>query len=223
MTGEEAHHLLNVVRIRVGEEVALLDGSGEVAQARLTAARRGEATLQVLGRQVLDLEPARALTIACALPRSSRMDFLVEKCAELGVRRLAPMVCARSVVDPTDRQENHLRRWRRTVIEAAKQSGRTRLTEIAPVVALSAVPLGPDSDTARMIASPESNAISLAAFRATLGPKQGILALIGPEGGFTDEELSWAKAARCAAVSLGPRILRVETAVVAVAACLLLD
>jgi 16S rRNA (uracil1498-N3)-methyltransferase len=193
LTGDEAHHLLNVVRVRTGEEVTLFDGSGDVVHARLAGAKRGAATLETLSRETVDVEPARALTVACALPRSSRMDFLVEKCAELGVKRLIPVVCKRSVVDPIQRQQNHPRRWNRAVIEAAKQSGRTRLTEVLPAVPFDALQLDFIPGAARMIASPGPDAIPLETFRSGIGPDQPVLALIGPEGGFTDEEVARAR------------------------------
>jgi len=236
LRGDEAHHMLNVVRVRVGEEVCLFDGSGDVAHARLVPAlagkqaRRGEAVLEIVGRETIDVEPARKLTLACALPRSNRMDFLIEKCTELGLKRLIPMVTQRSVVDPLERQENHLERWRRITLEAAKQCGRTQLTEITAALPFDAALLTergatalPDApDTARMIASPEPGGISLSDFAARLRPHQPVVAFVGPEGGFTSQELALAALAGCIAVSLGPRILRVETAAVALAAFLLL-
>jgi 16S rRNA (uracil1498-N3)-methyltransferase len=208
------------VRVRPGEEVTLFDGGGDIVHARFIGARKREATLEIIRRETIDVEPSLALTIACAPPRSSRMDFLVEKCAELGVKRLVPLLCERGVVDPSERVENHLRRWNRIVIEAAKQSGRTRLMEVVAPAVLNTI--GIDPGAARMIASPEQDAMPLETFRAGLTPGQPVLALIGPEGGFTDDEVAWARDAGCAAVSLGPRILRVETAAVAVAAVLLL-
>ncbi len=230
LRGDEAHHMLNVVRVRVGEEVSLFDGSGAVACARLLQGRRGEATLQVLSVESVDVEAPRKLTIACSLPRATRMDFLVEKCCELGVARFVPMVARRSVVDPLERQENHLARWRRIALEAAKQCGRTRLMEITAVLPfesalLTREPTGlsrVEEPAARMIASPAPRGTGLAEFAAGLRPGQDVIAFIGPEGGFTPEEVVLAAQIGCAAVSLGPRILRVETAAVALAACLLL-
>ena len=221
LRGDEAHHVLNVVRVRVGEEVALFDGRGHEAKARLLKAGRGEATLEVLAVEKVDREAARELVIACALPRSARMDFLVEKCCELGVRRLVPMVTKRGVVNPTARQENRLRHWRRIAVEAAKQSGRTRLMQIDPVIPFQEA-VGGAPDAARMVASPERQADTLAEFAAGLAAEQSVFALIGPEGGFTPEEVELAKQNGFSVVSLGARILRVETAAVAVAACLLL-
>jgi 16S rRNA (uracil1498-N3)-methyltransferase len=222
LRGDEAHHLLNVVRVRVGEEVSLFDGSGAAACARLLQGRRGEAALQVLSVGMADVEAPRKLTIACALPRSTRMDFLIEKCCELGVSRFVPMVTRRSVVDPLDRQENHLVRWRRIALEASKQCGRTRLTEITAVLPFESALLTREPEAARMIASPEPGGPGLAEFAARLQPGQAVTAFIGPEGGFTPEEVDLAAQNGCAAVSMGPRILRVETAAVALAACLLL-
>jgi len=230
LRGDEAHHMLNVVRVRVGEEVSLFDGSGAVACARLLQGRRGEAMLQVLSVESVDVEAPRKLTIACSLPRATRMDFLIEKCCELGVSRFVPMVARRSVVDPLARQENHLVRWRRIALEAAKQCGRTRLMEITAVLRFeAALPTREpealsqaEGQDARMIASPAPGGPGLAEFAAGLQSGQGVTAFIGPEGGFTPEEMDLAAHAGCAAVSLGPRILRVETAAVALAACLLL-
>jgi len=222
LCGAEAHHLLNVVRVRVGEEVSLFDGSGAVACARLLQGRRGEAALQVLSVEIVDVEAPRKLTIACALPRATRMDFLVEKCCELGVSRFVPMVARRSVVDPLDRQENHLVRWRRIALEASKQCGRTRLMEVTAVLPFESALLLREPEAVGMLASPTRGGPGLAEFAARLQPGQGVTAFIGPEGGFTPEEVDRAAQAGCAAVSMGPRILRVETAAVALAACLLL-
>lgn len=214
--------MLGVVRIRQGERVQLLDGAGTVAEARLDEARRGEATLEVLSRDLILIEPARRLTLACAVPRGARMDALVEKCEELGVARLVPMVAARSVVDAMQRQENHLTRWRRIAVESAKQSGRTRLIEMTAVLSFEDALRTVEPGAARMMASPEPDALPLAAFAAALGREQAVQAYIGPEGGFAPEEVQAARQAGCVIVSLGPCLLRVETAATALAAYFLL-
>jgi len=223
LRGDEAHHMLNVVRLHIGEEVGLFDGSGALACARLIEGRRAEAVLQVLSVETVDVEAPRKLTIVCALPRSTRVDFLIEKCCEIGVSRFVPMVARRSVVDPMARQENHLVRWRRIALEASKQCGRTRLMEITAVLPFEAALQTGEPGCSRVIASPAPGSRSLAEFAARLEPGQGVIAFVGPEGGFTPEEEYLAVRAGCAAVSMGPRILRVETAAVALAACLLLQ
>lgn len=214
--------MLNVVRIRQGEKVILMDGAGTLAEARLSEARKGEAVLEVLSRKTVLMEPARRLTLACAVPRGARMDTLVEKCGELGVARLVPMVTARSVVDAARRQENHLLRWRRISIETAKQCGRTKLTELTAVLSFEDALRNVEPGAARMIASLEPDVAPLAAFAAGLGKTQPIQVFIGPEGDFAPEELRAARNAGCVPVSLGPRVLRVETAAIAIAAYFLL-
>ena len=214
--------MVNVVRVRLGDEVFVFDGSGREARARLTGDRRREATLEILSVATVDRDPAQKLTLACALPRATRMDWLVEKCSELGVARLIPMVTQRSVVDPIPRQKNRLDRWRRTIVSAAKQSGRTRLTELTDVLPYGAVFEQIDPEAACMVASTEPGAISLSEFGAQSVSGQAIFALVGPEGGFTPEEVDLARKAGCHPVSMGPRVLRVETAAVALAAFLLL-
>jgi len=150
------------------------------------------------------------------------MDFLVEKCCELGVERLVPMVTQRSVVDPMARQGNRLSRWRRIAVEAAKQSGATRLTRIMPVVEYGTALGIQEPAAAKVVASPVPDALGLDAFRSWLRPGQTVVAYVGPEGGFAPAEVEAARRAGCAMVSLGTRTLRVETAAVALAACLLL-
>lgn len=222
LRGEEAHHLLNVVRVRVGEEVQLLDGAGLVARARLTEARRGEAGMEVLSREEVDTEPGRRMTLLCALPRASRMDTLIEKCCELGLTRLSPLVTARSVVDPLGRQENHLARWRRITIEAAKQSGRTRLMEVTPALPYDAQSLRCEGEALKVVAEPGARSQTLREATAGLAPDRPVTALVGPEGGLTPEEVELARGAGYLPVSLGRRILRVETAAIALCAWFLL-
>lgn len=222
MSGDEAHHLVNVVRVRVGEEVALFDGSGSEARARLTGTKRREAELEILALETIDREPARSLTLACALPRASRMDFMVEKCCELGVARFMPIVTQRSVVDPIKRQDNHLRKWRRTAIEAAKQSGRTRLTEISAAVTFDSALSAHGTGDVRLIASPGQDAASFSQRADAISPRKSVFVMIGPEGGFTDDEIALALVGACEQVSLGTRILRVETAAIAIASVLLI-
>ena len=222
IAGDEAHHIWNVTRVRVGEEVLLFNGNGDEAHARLVEGGRREAVLKIIACEHVNREATRKLTLACALPRASRMDYLVEKCCELGLTRLVPMVTQRSVVDPLVRQKNHHQRWKRTILSASKQCGRTTLMEVSASLTFGAAVLAGESNAARMIASAESDAIPLQEFERKLTPEKPVFALIGPEGGFTPEEVALARDTGCSVVSLGPRILRVETAAVALAARLLL-
>ena len=208
------------MRARPGERVVLFDGRGREADAQVVEVGRRHATLEVIATRELEVEPRLQLTIACAPPRSNRMDFLVEKCAELGVTRLAPLLTERGVVDPERRMANQLRRWRRTAIEAAKQCGSARLMQISAPMTMSGLLDEAPADSDRLIASTDHNALPCDELR--LGAAGVVTVLIGPEGGFTDDELKAAIEHQCKPFSLGPRVLRVETAAIATAAVMLI-
>jgi 16S rRNA (uracil1498-N3)-methyltransferase len=205
--GDEARHLVRVMRCRVGDEVVAFDGRGTSWRARVASIGRDEAVLD-LGAAVVEAATRDApLTLAVALPKGDRQKWLVEKLTELGVPRLVPLVTTRGVAEATPAA---VERRGRSVIEACKQCGR---------------------DTLMAIAEPRTVAEVVAAHRATGGivvadrggaPLAGfdrpVVALVGPEGGFTAEELAAVEAAGGRRVSLGPHVLRIETAAIALAA-----
>jgi 16S rRNA (uracil1498-N3)-methyltransferase len=209
LVGAEAHHLADVMRIRRGDEVTLFDGSGFEFSARVEEITKREVRLTVLARLAADRESPRDVTLCGSLPRGDRQRWLIEKAVELGVRRFVPLRTSRGVVQP---DAGVCERLRRTVIEASKQCGRNRLMEIAEP---SGTPPSADlfsPDALKLVAHPGSE-VAIADAVTTSSP---IAVLIGPEGGFTDEEA--AAAAGWRPVNLGPRILRIETASLAVAA-----
>ncbi len=208
LTGHEAHHLIHVMRAQAGTPVVLFDGSGAEFAARVERIDRAEAELAVLSREEVDRELPRALTLGVALPKGERQRWLVEKAVELGVGQIVPLRAARSVAQPV---QQALSRLRRTVIEASKQCGRNRLMQISE-----------PQDWADYVAETGGVSCRLMAQRCggqgIAGPpcwedlSGPVLLAIGPEGGFTDEEVSLAVAAGWRLVDLGPRILRTETA-----------
>ena len=210
LTGEEAHHLLHVSRIRPGESVVLFDGRGGEYTARLLTGSADSAELELDRHHPDDRLPTTRLVLACAIPKGSHMDTLVQMTCELGVTSLVPMLTQRSVVQGGAGKLEH---WRRIVVESCKQSGRNRLMTVEPPTPFGQV-LGLTDDTGlKFILStqPQGNKLadSLRTARA-----QSVLMLVGPEGGFTDEELSAARECRFLPVSLTPATLRVETAAV---------
>ncbi len=209
LAGAEAHHLLRVMRARAGTRVTLFDGSGWQFDAVVERISRSDVELTIAGRQEIDREAPIAVTLGVALPKGVRQKWLVEKVVELGVARLVPLKTDRGVAQPV---ESALDRLRRTVIEASKQCGRNRLMEIAAREAWKEfLDRGRDM-SCRLLAHPGEGALG-----RHISGNTAILA-VGPEGGFTDHEVGLAVDQGWQAVDLGPRILRVETAAVVLAA-----
>jgi 16S rRNA (uracil1498-N3)-methyltransferase len=210
LVGDEARHLARVLRASVGDAVAVFDGRGSEWPARVTSIGRDRVGLDV-GPPLAGAAPPLPLTLAVALPKGDRQKWLVEKLTELGCARLVPLVTTRGVAEATPAA---IERLGRAAIEACKQCGRTTLLEIAPPVTLAAMLAARDPNTVSLVADPSSEALG----PLLAGHAGAVLALVGPEGGFTAEELAVAEAAGCRRVSLAPHILRVETAAIALAA-----
>jgi 16S rRNA (uracil1498-N3)-methyltransferase len=209
LVAAEAQHLVKVMRAKVGDEVTLFDDSGCEFTGRVSAIGKSAVELAIVERCEIDRELLHALTLAVSLPKGDRQKVLVEKLVELGVTRLIPLETQRRVAEATPAA---LVRLRRQVIEASKQCGRNRLMEIGEPVAfenLSQVPAG----QRRLMAHPSGSPLK----ESAVGPA---VVAVGPEGGFTDEEVAAAQATGWEIVSLGPRILRIETAAIALAALL---
>lgn len=213
LEGPEAHHLARVMRVAVGSEIILFDGRGSEYVARVEAVKKDRVQLQILERREIDRECAVELTLAVSLPKGDRQRWLIEKCVELGVARLIPLMTTRSVAQPL---ESALERLRRAVIEASKQCGRNRLMEIAEPLAWCDLATQPAVDALRLFAHPESSQSS-----APIDLPPRVLIAVGPEGGFTDDELHLAREHAWRSIALGTRILRIETAAIAVAATVL--
>jgi 16S rRNA (uracil1498-N3)-methyltransferase len=212
LAGAEAHHLIHVLRAKPGLAVTLFDGSGAEYAAQVVQVGRSEVTLAIDQRCDVDRELPIRLCVGVALPKQDRQRWLVEKLVELGVDRLVPLLAARAVAQPSPEA---LERLGRTVVEASKQCGRNRLMEIAsgqkPAEfwqSLASVPV-------RWLAHPGGAPLPTALAEA--GPANAAVLAIGPEGGFTDEEVAAAKSSGWQTIDLGNRILRIETAACALA------
>lgn len=212
---DEAHHLTRVRRVAPGDHVVAFDGLGNSWLCRLTESTKTGAWLEVIEKRPEDpMMPGPQLVLGTSVPKGDRFDWIVEKATELGVDRLVPLICDRSVVEP---RSTKLDRLRRTVIEACKQSGRDRLMEIAePVVLKSFLAELPD-DAIGLFADRGPDVLPGLTMRR---PSTAcVMACIGPEGGWTEQERAMSAARGWHSVGLGPHILRIETAAIAMAAC----
>lgn len=217
LTGQEAIHLAKVLRARVGQEIILFDGQGSEFLARIVDLQRHQVNCQILETRPVNREIVRRIAMGVALPKGDRQKFLIEKLTELGVHSLTPLKTDRGVVQPDGQT---VERLRRAVIEASKQCGRNRLLEIHTPCQASEFFTSTNSIGLRLIAHPD-DATRISQRLSEMirkSPSKDVAIAIGPEGGFTENELSHAAQAGWLFISLGPGILRIETAAIAAAA-----
>jgi 16S rRNA (uracil1498-N3)-methyltransferase len=217
-----ARHV-QVLRLQPGDTVTLFDGTGGESQARIERMGRSEVLVQVGEHQSVDREAARAVHLALGMPANDRMDWLVEKATELGAAAIQPLTAARSVLRLTgERSERKQAHWKAIAVAACEQCGRNRIPDVAPVQDLARWCAGAQEMPAlKLVLSPGEGVPPLA--QAVTDRHEPILLLSGPEGGLTPDELAAAAHAGFRPVSLGPRVLRAETAPLAALAFLLLS
>lgn len=210
LDGPEAHHLATVCRLRPGDAVCLFNGDGHEYPAVISRIERRRVSLEVGAAETPNRELPFRLEVAAPLPRGDRAQFLVEKLTELGATAFVPLKTARSVVKPDEAKRDKLQRY---VIEASKQCGRNVLMEVhAPVEWL---------EYCRRDTLPPQKVLAHPGIEGGwTGEPAAVAAAVGPEGGFTDEEVEAARSAGWRVVGLGPRILRIETAGLALATLL---
>jgi 16S rRNA (uracil1498-N3)-methyltransferase len=214
-----ARHV-QVLRLQPGDALVLFDGSGGEWRAEVASIGRREVEVRVGAHDPVERELRCAVTLALGMPANERMDTLVEKASELGVAAIQPLVCARSVLRLAgERAEKKVAHWRGVAVAASEQSGRTRVPAIAPVRPLDewlgALPQA-DAMPRLLLGFADTRALPSPAAHAAL------LALSGPEGGLSPAEEAAARARGFVAVSLGPRVLRADTAPLALLAHLAL-
>ncbi|HYM47507.1 MAG TPA: RsmE family RNA methyltransferase [Burkholderiaceae bacterium] len=212
LRGDEARHAGTSRRLKKGDELWLFDGRGAIARAQLQALHnRGSELDALIVERAQQAAPAPPLHLVCALPKGDRASVLVDMATQLGMTSLTPLLCERSVVDPGT---GTLERLRRVALEACKQSRRAHLPTILAPTKIADVVM---SSEAMWIAHPDG--VPVAGLAQTVD--QPLLLLIGPEGGFTDDEIALACGRGAQRVSLGSGILRVEAAAVALLAAVL--
>jgi 16S rRNA (uracil1498-N3)-methyltransferase len=222
LTGSEAHHARSVLRFGTGDRVVLFDGRGREATAEISSLEAGAVRLRILQEAVTP--PLRAhISLAQAIPKRKNMDLIVQKAVEIGAAEICPLLSARTVVqlDPESAAQKQAK-WQTVALEAAKQCGQNWLPQVhepsSPNEFFSAHPAA--SYDLRLIGSLQPGAQHLKKILADYAEAQGgarparVLMLIGPEGDFTPAEIALARSHGCLPLTLGPIILRVETAAI---------
>lgn len=209
LAGSEAHHLLHVMRAKVGTEIILFDGQGGEWWTEVVRLGRADVELAVRQHRPLERELPTELTLALAVPKGDRQRWLVEKAVELGVTRLVPLTTSRSqpaAAEPAAKLNRY-------VVEASKQCGRNQLMEIAKPQSWVEF-IGKPLKGNKLIAHPSGKSVAELSF----DNKLATYLTVGPEGGLTEQEVVVAKENDWQIVGLGSRILRIETAALALVA-----
>ena len=214
-----AHHL-HVVRMQPGAALTLFDGSGGQYRATLLEIGKKRASAQLTDFEPLEVELPYEVTLAQGLPEGAKMDWIIEKAVELGVAAIQPLAAQRSVVRLSgERAEKRHAHWQGVIESASEQCGRNRLARLAPVADVGRWLAAPQESSGRRILLSPRATQSLAGW-AQASPPQTLTLLVGPEGGFTREEEDAALAAGALPLTMGPRVLRTETAALAAMAML---
>ncbi len=209
ITGAPYHHLRNVLRVKPGTMLLLLDGFGQCCEVQLDQLQPEQATTRVI-RRWQETNVTLPITLLQALPKGDKFDLVLQKGTELGVSCFHPIETAHAVPKlSAARLNKRQQRWQRIVNEAARQSRRSFLPEVKPLQKLAAVLEEPSNDLKLVLW--EAGSVALADALPEK-PPTGVKLLIGPEGGFSATEITTITAAGFQAVHLGPRILRTETA-----------
>lgn len=212
-----AHHI-QVIRLSAGDQITLFNGEGGEYTATINTIEKKRVTVEVKLFEPREVELPYAITLAQALPEASKLDWIIEKAVELGVHAIQPLASQRCVVRlSSERAAKKLQHWQGIVVAASEQSGRNRLTNIAEPVDFK--PWTQQQDLhVRILLSPRAEQ-SLSDW-ARHHPPQSVALMIGPEGGYTEQEEDLAIAQGALMLSMGPRVLRTETAGLAAVAAL---
>lgn len=214
LTGEEARHVSSSLRMGPGEKLVVCDGKGTDCLCVIESAFRDEVRLSVCSREPSLGEPGVKITVYQGLPKGDKMDWIVQKCVELGACRIVPVLTGRSVSQPDRKSaEKKVLRWRKIAAEAAKQSQRGVVPEVSGLISLREAAEECRAGELSLLFY-EGGGERISALLPD-SPPERIRIFIGPEGGFQREEVGMLTENGARAATLGPRILRTETAPIA--------
>jgi len=219
--GKEAHHILHVKRAKPGSKITLFDGKGIEYLANVTEILDDKLKVFIEQTGEVDRESSVDITIAFSIPKGKHAIFLIQKCAELGVKTLIPLHCERSIVDIRHKSAGKIEKWDRVVIEASKQCKRNFLTRIEDVMSFDSLMKTVCDYDLSLIACTDTHTRTLKGVLNEHPSAKKIICLIGPEGGFIRSEIEMAEKSGCIPVSAGHSVLRIETAVIAISSMLL--
>lgn len=211
--GDDASHILKVLRIKNGEEIIVCDGEGTEYLCVIDSIEKKEVLCNIKNRMKNESEPPIRIDLYQGIPKSTKMDIIIQKTTEMGINSVIPVNTERVVVKAIDRDfSSKYMRYRRIAEEAAKQSGRGKIPDVLDIISFKdAIDSICEYDMA-IIPYENEKSIGLKNILNDNKKFKNIAIFIGPEGGFTEEEINYAKTKGAIPITLGPRILRTETA-----------
>jgi len=213
--GQDAHHISRVLRLPVGDQVLLVAPDGSAGKAKISNIGVDEVTLLLVETVMEDKEAPVSVYLAQGLPKSDKMDFIVQKAVELGVKGIYPMATEHCVVQYDQKKQQARReRWQKIATEAAKQCGRTLVPMVEPIAGIASIFASLPAEVVVIMLYEGQGTQGLKQALAQ-NPGKSYLLLIGPEGGFSAKEVALCQNQGACIVTMGPRILRTETAALA--------
>ncbi|MGI6705269.1 MAG: 16S rRNA (uracil(1498)-N(3))-methyltransferase [Clostridia bacterium] len=223
ITGGDAHHIHKVLRLAKGAEIFLCDGKGKEYRATIISVNKGIVEAMIVGEIQRFTEPSCKVTLYQGVPKSDKMDWIVQKCVELGIYRIVPVLMERCVVRLETKKDRMKKRdrWQKIAEEAAKQSGRLRIPPVEEPIPLSEALKGMSDHSLILVPWEEEKEQGIKSVLSAHKDPQAIAYMIGPEGGMTAYEAEQLRIQGGIHVTLGRRILRTETAGIAVLSMIL--
>lgn len=215
LSAEESHHAATSLRLSAGDGVVLFDGAGSEASGLITRVNRKRVDVEVSDVKQVPFELTCRLTLGVAMGRAHRQAYLVEKCTELGVAAIWPIIAEHSTARPG---ASAVTKWERRAVESAKQSGRAWVPQFEPPMSLTTCLARARKFDVAAMADTDRAATPFPALLERQRHARSMLVLVGPEGGWSDAERDEAKRAGLTRIKLGPTVLRTETAAVALCA-----
>jgi 16S rRNA (uracil1498-N3)-methyltransferase len=214
--GDEANHIQNVLRLSPGHEIQLFDGTGTEYKAKIDSLSSNKIQVTILEKIEPRTESPIQIIMAQALLKDNKMDHLVRQLTELGMTQFIPYIAERSIARPdTSRLSKRMERWEKIAKESLKQCRRSIIPEIGPVLSFKELlAFGKTCDTGILFWENSKTPINISKDQPQL-PQNRIMLIMGPEGGFSDNEIEQTRQSDFSIASLGPRILKAETAPIA--------
>lgn len=224
ITGQTARQISQVLRMREGGTITLLDGTGCRYDARIVSFTKSEVAAEVIETKCCVNEPELKLTLAVGHPKGDKLELIVQKTTELGISNIVVIDSERTVARPEpSKVRDRLTRWQKVAMEAAEQSGRCMWPEVSGVVPYRELMAGLGEYDLAILAWEDECGTTLKGLLGEYREAESILLIVGPEGGLTDNEVELARGAGAKCASLGGRILRCETAAIAACAAIMYE